>query len=511
MELQINTEKFLYTKRVYEGKLTADETLEMIVPDALPDVGNIIDTKADCYLKGKDSDNGSILINALVSGSVIFTPDDAATPKKVEFNIPVTLTAADEGIHTDSKIITSLYVRSAEAKLINPRKLSVRVSVYAEILCYDSMELSIPCNIEDETAKTQFLRKNFDVKTPCDVSEKLYVVSDEVRLSSGKPPIDEILFADVTIVPEDIKSVGSKVIYNGIVQTSIAYTSPDVSGVNTIHNETRFSQIIEMNSSCEGCDFNIISAITGVYMNSDLIASSSERTINLEVHIVSQCVAVTGGSFSALCDAYSPIYSLEVKSEQLKIKSYGEKLHVNDSTKVSIEAPGASEVITAYAIITGVTADNDDGNLQINATGAVHIIYFGDDGKICTVREPFKLCTHATIPYCETSFVSAIPLTSVSASIGQGSVEAKINITYSVETASTTEIPIILGISYDENTLIDSSAYPSIVIKRPNHNDTIWLLAKKYHSTTDAIMTLNKGESEADLIDRKFILIPKEK
>lgn len=509
MELHINTEKYSYLKCVYNGRLVSDESIEMIVPDALPDIYEIIDTKADCLLKGKDSDNGSIAISATVVGSVIYTPDGDTLPKRMEFSIPVSFTAADGNIHSDSSIVAVTAVKSAEARILNPRKISIKICAVSETVCYEKSDADIPKEIGSGDAKTQFLSKEFSLKTPSDVSEKLYVVSDELKISASKPAIEDILFTDFSIITDDVKTVGTKAVCNGIIKSTIVYTSLEAPGIYTVNGETQFSQIIEMNSLCDNCIAEIRSSATGIYLNSDLIASSNDRSVNFEVHIVSQCIVYSDMCFTAVCDAYSPVYELAVNSGSLKIKSINDISIVNDTAKVSMASAGAAEIVSSFVNISSFSEENNGANASLTCNGTVHVLYADDGGGVHCVKEHFKQTTHTTVPFVNLGNVNLCSDISVNPILVQGSIEAKISFGYKIESVNFAEIPMIHEITYNEAMPIDTSEYPSVIIRRICDGDNLWTLSKKYNSSKELILRINKAETEEEILGRGFMLIPK--
>ena len=177
MDIQVKTEKFKYLQCVYDGYITSDESIEMIVPDALPDISEMLETKAICCLKGKDSDDGSVTIKAQITGEMIYLPENSTSLQKIDIVVPVTISAFNENIKSTCRLIASVGITSIEAKMINPRKFTIKAVVCAEISCFDTFEYDISSEIN---GSVQVLKKEAEISAYGDVSEKLYVVSDEI-------------------------------------------------------------------------------------------------------------------------------------------------------------------------------------------------------------------------------------------------------------------------------------------------------------------------------------------
>ena len=65
MDIYLNKEKLSFVKNVLSTCLAQEETMEMIVPDAMPDILRIVDTDAAVFLRSKSSDNGRATIPAM--------------------------------------------------------------------------------------------------------------------------------------------------------------------------------------------------------------------------------------------------------------------------------------------------------------------------------------------------------------------------------------------------------------------------------------------------------------
>ena len=68
---------------------------------------------------------------------------------------------------------------------------------------------------------------------------------------------------------------------------------------------------------------------------------------------------------------------------------------------------------------------------------------------------------------------------------------------------------VITDIKINEDAPIDKSNQPGIVIYFAEETDTLWDIAKRYHTTTEEIALVNKIDENAALKNRQQLLIPK--
>ncbi len=123
MDIYLNKEKINYVKSVMNTSLTHEETMEMIVPDALPDILRIVDTDAVVFLRSKATDNGKVTAAGVANATVIYCPEGEVGVRKLDLEIPFTVSAGDSEITQNTKVVSNVSVSSADASMINPRSL----------------------------------------------------------------------------------------------------------------------------------------------------------------------------------------------------------------------------------------------------------------------------------------------------------------------------------------------------------------------------------------------------
>ena len=81
------------------------------------------------------------------------------------------------------------------------------------------------------------------------VREKTFVVSDEYRLQPGQPPLGEIVWHGVDIVPGSVRAVGSKIVFGGTVRMAVLYEAAETGELASASFETEFSQMLDTEQS----------------------------------------------------------------------------------------------------------------------------------------------------------------------------------------------------------------------------------------------------------------------
>lgn len=90
MELELERTQRSGYETVLETTVTHEETMEMIVPDACPDILRICDTGGAVCLRSKEVLEGRVEVLGSVKASVLYLPDGEEGMRKLEVPMPFT-------------------------------------------------------------------------------------------------------------------------------------------------------------------------------------------------------------------------------------------------------------------------------------------------------------------------------------------------------------------------------------------------------------------------------------
>ena len=245
MEVNLKREAIQYCTPVYSDTLSREETLETVVSDTLPDVARILDVDAAVYLRSKTLLQGSIRIEGSIRGTVLYIGEDSERLQRIEAELPVSFSAEAEGTEDTDILAANLCVSSADAKLLNPRKIQFRVGVCAAVAAYRSVTAELPTEAEP-TPGLYTLTDTKTVSFLSGIEEKSFLVSDEAELPAGCPPMEKLLCYSHTETVEELKQVGGKMILQGTVRLDTLYLTAGDDAPQQQSFRIPFSQILDI-------------------------------------------------------------------------------------------------------------------------------------------------------------------------------------------------------------------------------------------------------------------------
>lgn len=503
MELELKYQELNYKKRVLFRSFTREETFEVNLSETQPDAVRTICATASPYMRTKDAENGRMTVSGSFDVSVLYAADSAPAISRINLTRDFSAYAECDEISEGSQLTAEISVASAEARLINSRKLHVKVELLYTLSAYESASLSLPSGfadpngIESMTEITRFT-------APASVNEKTFAITDEQTLSG----LDDIAGAMVSFSVDDVRRVGAKAVVRGMAKTRIVYTqNSGYIAAKTL--ESPFSQVVDLDEEAEYTDFLVTVMGTGAYVAKD--QSGESDSVSLELHGVIQCVSYKEFEAETLCDAYSISgdLSLGMSSETLMSFSGTEKA----STDLSCEFKTPQDVrsidaILAFPGLSSVSGREDRTELTVPTS--VTTVYSSQSEEIFgAVR---GTSGRSVLSSSDEATFSVITSYADAEHAEYNRTEDGIAVRFSVKTLL--ERSNKLCLNYISSASIEScdeneAERPSLIAYRVQGNDSLWSLAKRYRSTADSILSINGLNNESELFAGKLILIAK--
>lgn len=76
MELELNRTALPYHDLIFHTQVTREETMEMIVPDAYPDISKLLDTSGICCLNTREVSEGTLSLAGRIRCRILYLPED---------------------------------------------------------------------------------------------------------------------------------------------------------------------------------------------------------------------------------------------------------------------------------------------------------------------------------------------------------------------------------------------------------------------------------------------------
>lgn len=486
-------------------KFTIEE--DAIIPDIKPDILKPVSTSGNVCIYKKEVSDGKIKLEGNVDVYLIYLADSETDNIRgintnIDFKELIECKDALNGMNANERVT----IKSIECKVLNGRKVNLKVEMETEITLYANEDLDIVNNIQN-VKDIQEIRRNVKFNSVVGSNSTKTYAKETIKIDTGDN-FAEILRVDVNIINKDSKMSYNKILAKADADVKIMYLTED-NRIRNVEEKIPIMGFVEMQNISENdiCDTRYTARNILIKPN-----PQEEHSIYVEIELDIACSAIKEEEIEVLEDLYSPSMNLEFSSRNIATmvnkKNKNDVYEIKEKIQIQELAGETIKDITIMPIINNTTISRGkikyDGEVKINflitsnnqssvegLTKVIPIMYVMDYDE---VTENSRIDTNVEIAMQD--FV-----------IEDSEVTLNINLNFEVSQYNQINMNIIEEVNAnDEN--CSENPY-SMTIYFVKSGDTLWKIAKKYKSTINDIMKLNEIEDPDNISVGMQLFIPK--
>ncbi len=509
---------------IHENKIKCTNTLQITldddfnVPDSRPDIDTIIKEHAKLRMEPVKAQGEHAQITGTMDFAILYIGerenDGRHFPVKMTGSMPV-----NENINL-SEDADNTYV-SCESKIdditvktINSRKVSIKAIVTLNVISEQLEDVSVGNDIEDESDEDvlQIHKQSVDyAQLAVNLRDNLRI-RESIQLPESKPEAAELLWEDLDIKSMDTRLTDDGVDVNGELGLFVMYQAADDSqSVQWYETNVPFDGKLDIN----GCSADMVSYIKYNAVNTNIEVKpdydGANREINVEMTMDMDVKVYEERNTDIISDIYSPVKQVTCENNTVTFK----KLLVRNNSKCrAVDTIKADDYVNVLQICncTGTAQiddiEVDDEGVQVDGAVIVNVFYVTADdnapmGSLHTAI-PFSNKIQAKndgrIEYSIEPHVEQ--LTAVMT--GTNEIQIKAVVSLDMISFEPFEANAVMECSvepFEENEFLK---FPSIIGYIANGEETLWDIAKKYHTTTESIRLGNKNITDCVSDDCKI-------
>jgi hypothetical protein len=503
--LELRKNSIRHYEAVMDECVTLEQSAEMIVPDSCPDVARIVDTAGVACLKDKTLFTDRLELSGVCKAGILYRPEGETGLRKMDLNIPFTKTfeAVMEGTHM---AVASVRILAAESRLVNPRKVQASLTLMIDVKIYAARVLELTDDVlvpgGEKNIACEVLKSAENAWLLLAVQDKAVTVTEELEIQSSRPPIEEILKADVRLAAGEMKAIGAKTVFKGMASLRLIYAAEGRPCV--LEQEFPFSQIIEINGADEASILEASLQLAG--MDMDFPPGGESRKLSVTLYVDVTLLAYADRRVETVSDLYGLGVRLRPETTPLLLRSAGERAVRRQNVRESIEVGEDVAGTVDAAVLLGPVTDYDGA---LGCDGVIKAIYLTEAGEYAqatrTVRVPY--------PAEETAMggVRAELAGEVVASSMAGGLEVRFAVDFQVTNTLERRLHNVTGVVVEpeDEEVKDAVKAPGAVLRRCRAGETLWDIAKRYGSTRRELAVCNALENMDDAPEGKVLLIPR--
>lgn len=505
MELELEQTQLDGYDAALDTTILHEETMEMIVPDACPDILRIVDTEAAVFLERKEAMEGRAELSGSIKAWVLYLPDGEEGMRRIEVKIPFTCGADSPSLVPGCRVVAVPRVQGADTRSINPRKVLARVNLAVSLRAYAPVADTLCAGLDApaEAGLEQLTEQMSTYMVAC-VEEKPFTFSDDLNLPGSRSEVSELLKSRLRVQCGESKVIGNKLIFKGECVLQILYRSEE-NTLCTVDYTLPFSQIMEVSGAGEeaDCDLEIIST------DMDCSLSPGDpRVFSVSLGFLAQAVVREERSVTILSDLYSTAYQLEVGRKSWDMSRLLEHSVKSQSVREIVESGTlARSALDAYVSVGQILQAREGERLTLTADTWVTILYEEEEGGMAAVRRQIPVSCQLELPEgCRCTCLCRCP-DPVLATPTSGGVEVRFQMEFWYMALSQATVSGVSEVRLDEDKPRDNSAAPSVVLRMVGEQERLWDIAKTYGTTRTDIMQANDLEEDT-VPSGQLLLIP---
>lgn len=497
MELQFQKSLCRCLKAAVHEVRNQEQTQELKLSDAMPDIGRILGSWGQVILRGKEWRGDCVSFSGGIMAWVLYAPEDGSAPRTLDAWIPIQMKWDLPDGTKEGYIRMEGRLRFLDARSVSPRKIMLRtgIAALAEALEPQEAEMYIPSGLPEDVA---LLKNTYPVRLPRNAGEKSFLMDEDLTLPDSAPAPEKLVYYTMQPRIMDKKVMGGKVVFRGSGNLHILYLSEE----GQLHSwdfELPFSQFGELEDA-PGMDAqaDITMAVTDLDLDLD-----AEGHFRLKSGMTAQYLVDDRELLEVAEDAYSTRRTVELENDMIRLPalldSRSENIYGEQTMNVD-----ANVVADAVFLPDYPKQRRMDSGVQLELPGQFQVLYYGADGSLQSGQVRWE-GSHS-IPLHDDSqlCVNVLPVAAPQITVGDGTVGLKTELQLAQKAVNNRGISMVSGLQLGELREPDP-AHPSLILRR-SRKQRLWDIAKASGSTVEAIQAANHLQEEP--AEDQMLLIP---
>ncbi len=506
INVETNKENICVNKIVGQKKDFIFVEGDVIVPDVKPDILNTVSTTGNAFVYKKEVTDGKIKLEGSIDAYIIYlADDDTGSTRGINTSINFSQILNIENCTSDMSIDESVEIKTIECNVLNGRKINVKVGIELGTTVYSNENVEIITGITNST-NVQSLITPLQITSLVGEGNSKTYAKDNISIDEVDN-LAEILKVDVNIINKDTKISYNKVLAKGDAEVKIMYLTED-NRIKSVTNNIQLMGFVDIPNIKDDnmCDMKY--KVKNVLIKPN---STEEHSIYVEIEIELVCRAYQNVDIELIEDLYSPVENLNFTQKNIKTMIGKNNTQSICSVKERVNIPQVQNNQICDVNVKPVIKETNIIANRIMYSGEVELTFLmqGNSNRMETANYNMPFNFNVDVDGVNTNSTVNTEIEVLVQNfvvMPDSSIDANVDLKFSVDISRATNINLIDEITSDDSTC--DTTY-SMIVYFVKSGDTLWKIAKKFKSTVEDIMKVNEIENENKIYPGEQIFIPK--
>lgn len=510
MEINKKTIHMNYRKNTAEQIITVDDDFN--VPDSKPDIVRKIHEKGRVVIeKVRPGEDRVSMTGNLIYALLYSTGHGCAC---MSGNVAIDEVIQMEGVTPQDIVKCTTTLEDITVNVINSRKISVKAVIVVHITAEVIYDKDIVCGMDVPDLQT--MNDRINIMQLMSSKKDIFRIRESVNLPSDRPNAEQIVWYDLKTQSLDIRACDGGISIRGELYIFCMYTAEnDEEGLYYYDDVIAFSGKTDVAGCTEEMlvDVNVVPSEESLIARPD--ANGELRIMDAEIILDLDIRGYIEKEEEILADAYAPSCELGLKREEAKYQTFLLKNSVKCrcDNRFKLPSDGIMQIIgsSGRTMIEDMIVTDDSVNVQ--GAVIVDVIYIkqDDNDKIGYAKYELPFSENCEIRGLDSNGICEGhpgPLQVSTILTGGGEVDVKCSATVDIMAVSGHNGQFICDVEVSEQNNEVIRNMPGITGYITKDGDTLWDIARKYHTTVNDIIETN-GLATDRITGRTKLLIVK--
>ncbi|KXG76190.1 DUF3794 and LysM peptidoglycan-binding domain-containing protein [Thermotalea metallivorans] len=491
---------------------------DIVVPDAKPDISRILSVDGIVNITGKEAVQDKIIVDGIVQFKILYASDGGDQPVySMNASAGFSQNIDIPGTTAEMNCMVMGEIEHIDFHIVNERKVAVKTVLNLSGRSFGVSKMDILREIHG-LSDIQVLKERVRYSDLVGSSSSETIVRENFEIEENMPEIREILRCDAHAVEKETKVTDGKVIVSGMVKTNTLYVGEDDRNpLCLMKHEIPFTHFVEVPAAMGHMDCKIELKVDEVYADVKENTDGEKKLFEIEAIVKITAAVSEAEEKEVIIDAYSPSKKIKIEKKRvsyhLNVGSNASNVIVKETLEIPDHLPEAFRVFNVHVkpVITDYRLVEDKNVMEGIIEANVLYLSQDKDQPIHSFRQEIPFRHFIEIPGVDDSMKADICLSihDVDYSlINPEQVEVKVNVGASCVVAKNAQVEVVVH-AEESDEPVDMQQRPSITIYFVQPGDTLWKIAKRYHTTISELVETNDIQNPNMLMPGDRLIIQK--
>lgn len=500
-------------KKAAVSQITLDD--DFIVPDSMDDVSQILMNRGEIQIESARPQGERMQIRGRLLFYLLYRKEGGGL-QSLGGEIPFEESVNVPGLAERDDTQISWILEDLNTGMIHSRKISVQAVVVLEVRAETLYDAEAAVDVETEDEKTEVLKRSMDVASIAVRRKDTYRIREDLSISGNKPNVEQILWTEMRLGSTAVRVLDGMLHLEGDLLLFLIYAGEgEHTPVQWLEESIPFSGEVELPEAEE----RMIPAVrmrilqSSAEMKPDYDGEMREfavdAVLDLDIRLYQEeTIELLSDLYSTSCELITE--TGEACFERLLMKNTC-KNKVNEQMKLK-QKERILQICHSSGSVKLDEAVPEEGSLRLEGVLEISLLYLTDDDEepIHAAKEliPFRFLVETDGITEESVWQMNLGLEQLTAvMLGGDTVEVKAVITADVLVLQPMRECVVIGVREEPLDVKKLQELPGIVGYVAQPEDTLWKIAKKFHTTVDNIKETNILTAEEITPGERLILV----